>query len=345
MRSQPHECNPDAPPGTPARSRAAALCSGPTECVVPRERLSRQLLTSDPCGLRAASLHIEYPMLFEIANLREGRVSHCGVMEFVAEEGVVYLPYWVRAEGRLRQTCRAHAAAAVVQMMQNLLLQEGDIVKLKSVSLPKGTYVKLRPQSKDFLDITNPKAVYVARVAPAAACVPDASSPANARRLETTLRRYSCLTTGDSILINYNNKRYFIDIFETKPQRAVSIIEARAVRAALSAAQPPDTSLASHRLTARSILRRRWITWSRSRRASLRPRCRQLCERPSPPKVCTRRILCVPLHRCFLTLRPRVLLQQPRQRRSRSRRSSRLLSGRRSAWCVRLLVQALSSVC
>lgn len=48
-------------------------------------------------------------------------------------------------------------------------------------------------------------------------------------RLETTLRRYSCLTTGDSILINYNNKRYFIDIFETKPQQAVTIIEARGV--------------------------------------------------------------------------------------------------------------------
>ena len=29
------------------------------------------------------------------------------------------------------------------------------------------------------------------------------------------------------MLINYNNKRYFIDIFETKPQRAVTIIEAR----------------------------------------------------------------------------------------------------------------------
>jgi hypothetical protein len=49
-------------------------------------------------------------------------------------------------------------------------------------------------------------------------------------RLETTLRKYSCLTTGDSILINYNNKRYYIDIFETKPQRAVTIIEARAGR-------------------------------------------------------------------------------------------------------------------
>jgi ubiquitin fusion degradation protein 1 len=35
-------------------------------------------------------------MLFEISNMKEGRVSHCGVLEFIAEEGVVYLPYWVR---------------------------------------------------------------------------------------------------------------------------------------------------------------------------------------------------------------------------------------------------------
>jgi len=130
---------------------------------------------------RLSSLHIEFPMLFEISNVKEQRKSHCGVLEFVAEEGVAYMPYW---------------------MMQNLLMAEGDIIKFKSTSLPKGTYVKLRPQSKDFLDISNPKAV-----------------------LETTLRRYSCLTTGDSILINYNNKRFFIDIFETRPQNAVTIIE------------------------------------------------------------------------------------------------------------------------
>jgi len=58
-------------------------------------------------------------------------------------------------------------------MMQNLLLQEGDIVKLKSTSLPKGTYVKLRPQSKDFLDITNPKAVCVPTTCPRAAASPE----------------------------------------------------------------------------------------------------------------------------------------------------------------------------
>ena len=42
-------------------------------------------------------------------------------------------------------------------MMQNLLLEEGEIVNMKSASLSKGTYVKLQPHTKDFLDITNPK--------------------------------------------------------------------------------------------------------------------------------------------------------------------------------------------
>eukprot|EP00898_Chlorokybus_atmophyticus_P008264 jgi/Chlat1/8439/Chrsp80S07852 len=130
---------------------------------------------------RLASLHIEYPMLFEIENGAEGRRSHCGVLEFIADEGVIYMPYW---------------------MMQNLLLEEGDLVKLRSATLPKGTYVKLRPHSSDFLEITNPKAV-----------------------LETSLRSFSCLTSGDSIMVAYNNKKYYIDIVETKPSHAVSIIE------------------------------------------------------------------------------------------------------------------------
>jgi ubiquitin fusion degradation protein 1 len=37
-------------------------------------------------------------MLFEISNVKEQRKSHCGVLEFVAEEGVAYMPYWVRAQ-------------------------------------------------------------------------------------------------------------------------------------------------------------------------------------------------------------------------------------------------------
>ncbi|KAM2614349.1 hypothetical protein TB2_028984 [Malus domestica] len=130
---------------------------------------------------RLASLQIDYPMLFELNNPTVGRVTHCGVLEFVADEGLIYLPYW---------------------MMQNMLLQEGDICQVKNKSLVKGTYVKLQPHTTDFLDISNPKAI-----------------------LETTLRSYSCLTTGDTIMVPYNNKQYYINIVETKPSPAISIIE------------------------------------------------------------------------------------------------------------------------
>ncbi|KAI3732252.1 hypothetical protein L1987_63454 [Smallanthus sonchifolius] len=130
---------------------------------------------------RLASLQIDYPMLFELHNASTERVSHCGVLEFIAEEGLIYMPYW---------------------MMENLLLQEGDIVRVKNVTLPKGTYVKLQPHTSDFLNISNPKAI-----------------------LETTLRNFSCLTTGDSIMVAYNNKKYYINIIESKPSNAISIIE------------------------------------------------------------------------------------------------------------------------
>lgn len=46
-----------------------------------------------------------------------------------------------------------------MQMMQNLLVQEGDLIRLTNATLQKGTYVKLQPHTKDFLDISNPKAV------------------------------------------------------------------------------------------------------------------------------------------------------------------------------------------
>ena len=34
-------------------------------------------------------------MLFKLTNKKTDRMSHCGVLEFVADEGKVYLPYWV----------------------------------------------------------------------------------------------------------------------------------------------------------------------------------------------------------------------------------------------------------
>ena len=40
---------------------------------------------------------VELPMLFQIENPATGQRSHCGVMEFIADEGMCYMPHWVRA--------------------------------------------------------------------------------------------------------------------------------------------------------------------------------------------------------------------------------------------------------
>lgn len=64
---------------------------------------------------------------------------------------------------RIRNICLANSDLylfAFLQMMQNLLLEEGGLVQVESVNLQVATYSKFQPQSPDFLDITNPKAVY-----------------------------------------------------------------------------------------------------------------------------------------------------------------------------------------
>lgn len=83
-------------------------------------------------------LHIRYPMLFELTNEAAGITTHSGVLEFVAEEGRVYLPQW---------------------MMETLKLQPGSLLKVASCDLPNGLFVKLEPQLVEFLDISDPKAV------------------------------------------------------------------------------------------------------------------------------------------------------------------------------------------
>lgn len=85
---------------------------------------------------RLMSMNIKYPMVFEIRNPYSDRSSHCGVLEFSAEEGSVFLPDW---------------------MMKNLQLQYGNLVTLKSTALPKGTFMKIQPHTMKFLGISDPK--------------------------------------------------------------------------------------------------------------------------------------------------------------------------------------------
>ncbi|AFZ79441.1 ubiquitin fusion degradation protein, putative [Theileria equi strain WA] len=128
-----------------------------------------------------ASRNISWPMMFEIKNPKNGKITHGGVLEFISEEGCCNIPYWV---------------------MQNLGLNEGQVVTIRNVSLPKALWVKLKPLTEDYWEISNPRAI-----------------------LETSLRNFATLTAGDIIPIHYINKVYNIEIVELKPGFACSIIE------------------------------------------------------------------------------------------------------------------------
>lgn len=131
--------------------------------------------------VKLSNLNISYPMLFEL-KAKNDKFSHAGVLEFIAEEGRVYIPRW---------------------MMASLAIEKGDIIEVVNTNLKLGTFVKIQPQSPDFLDITDPKAV-----------------------LENAFRNFSCLTKGEIITINYNDQLYDILVMKIKPEgRSISIVE------------------------------------------------------------------------------------------------------------------------
>lgn len=133
-----------------------------------------------------ATRDLEYPLMFCLSNPSlPNKVTHAGVQEFTAPEGRCLVPYW---------------------MMQNIGLNPDNRITITYRSLPRATFVKLQPQSVDFLDISNPRAV-----------------------LEKKLRGFSAMTKGDMFLVNYNNKEYYLQVLEIKPENplnAISIVNA-----------------------------------------------------------------------------------------------------------------------
>lgn len=129
---------------------------------------------------RLVNMQVSTPMLFKLTNTQMGLSTHCGVLEFSAEEGTCLLPYW---------------------LMQNLVVVEGGSVSIESVTLPRGTFVQIRPHETAFIDLPNPKAV-----------------------LENALRSYACLTKGETILVHFADRNYELDILETRPKDAIMTI-------------------------------------------------------------------------------------------------------------------------
>lgn len=88
---------------------------------------------------RLTQLDLPSPWMFKLRNPSNPAAStHAGVLEFIANEGCVHLPYW---------------------MMKTLRLQEGDAIRITGTQLQKGKFVKLQAQQVHFLEISDPKSV------------------------------------------------------------------------------------------------------------------------------------------------------------------------------------------
>ena len=144
-------------------------------------------------------LKLPFPLTFKVQNERtkptnvvpskDGKQppappeQFAGVLEFSAPDGVAYLPTW---------------------MLQNLKVRDGGKAQFTTVrDLPRGTYAKLQPYSQAFVDL-------------AAAVGPR-------DLLEVALRNYSALSQGERIMIDVADEKYFVDVIEVKPGKAISI--------------------------------------------------------------------------------------------------------------------------
>lgn len=123
-----------------------------------------------------------FPLTFRIVNPATLLSTICSVHEFTALPGTCIIPY---------------------RIMDNLMLEQGSKVTLVYESVPKGSYIKIKPHRTKFINLSDPKAV-----------------------LERHLNiNYPTLTKGETVSINYNNEIYFIDIVDTEPVESIKILD------------------------------------------------------------------------------------------------------------------------
>lgn len=118
------------------------------------------------------------------AETQNQRTTHAGVLEFTAEEGCVSLPPHV---------------------WSNLFVDDSlnsQLVEVRYVWLPKGTYAKLQADGIGFSDIPNHKAV-----------------------LETRLRQHATLSQDDTLTVNHGELTYKLKVLELKPSSSISVLE------------------------------------------------------------------------------------------------------------------------
>jgi ubiquitin fusion degradation protein 1 len=105
------------------------------------ENGNKVLLPSRLLGQITDEYHgnLPYPMVFSISTLRSMKTVYVGVLEFVAPDDAIVVPFW---------------------LFNQLKMNDGEMVRVGIVDfLPKANFAKLRPHKTEFIDLPDPKAV------------------------------------------------------------------------------------------------------------------------------------------------------------------------------------------
>ena len=115
-------------------------CSTQSEELTQRVKYSNKILLP-PSVLHQLNDNDNIPddiLFFKIINDKNQFHQICGIQEFSAPPGVVYIPYHV---------------------MEGLGIDQGDTVTIELTSPPDGSYIKLQPHKTEFINLYDPKAI------------------------------------------------------------------------------------------------------------------------------------------------------------------------------------------
>lgn len=135
----------------------------------------------EKCTSRA---NMPFPLIFKL-KLNKLEVC-CGVHSFEAKPNEVFIPAWIKD------------ALKIDDFKGRPKIE----VWASTKEIPKGTNALFQPQSMDFLDFSNPKAV-----------------------LERSLRFFTCLGKDDIVTIHHNHKVLKVKICKTEPQDLILIVD------------------------------------------------------------------------------------------------------------------------
>ncbi|KAL7112277.1 hypothetical protein ACP275_05G142400 [Erythranthe tilingii] len=88
-------------------------------------------------------------------------------------------------------------------MMDNLNVLRGDKVAVSNAAaLSKGVYMKLQPHASAFTELADPRSV-----------------------LENTLREFTCVGRGSTIMVKHNQVDYYFDVLDVMPGDAITLTD------------------------------------------------------------------------------------------------------------------------